>query len=203
MLAVWQIAEPVEELLSQFNPLELSDQFFQRFTFDKRKTEWLATRALLKQMIGPDFEISYAPSGKPLLHHPVYQHISISHSRDFVAVYIHQDHAVGIDVESMNRNYAPITKKYLSESERGDVKEDILQQCLYWCAKEAIFKLVEEEGIDFRKQIEVKAFNPGKSYLMAKYISGNKETLYRLQYDIFDQHCMVWACNTPLNTLKF
>lgn len=203
MLSVWQMAEPVNELLLLCNQQDYSDQAFQKFTFDKRKTEWLATRALLKQMIGPDFEISYTPSGKPLLHHPVYQHISISHSRNFVVVYIHKDHAVGIDVESMNRNYGPITKRYLSESELGDVKENILYQCLYWCAKEAIFKLVEEDGIDFRKQIEVTAFDPGKSYMTAKYISANKEALYRLHFDIFQQHCMVWACNTPLETIKF
>ena len=202
MLSVWQIAEPVDELLSLCNPHDQSDQVYQRFTFDKRKTEWLATRALLKQMIGPGFEISYTPSGKPLVHHPVYKHISISHSRDFVVVYIHRDHAVGIDVESMNRNYATITKKYLSESELGDVKENILHQCLYWCAKEAIFKLVEDEGIDFRKQIEVTAFDPLKTYMTAKYISEDEETVFRLHYDIFHEHCMVWACNTPLGSIN-
>lgn len=199
MLSVWQMAETVDELLSLFTP---DDQVFHQFTFDKRKTEWLATRALLTQMIGPEFEISYAPSGKPLLHHPVYKHISISHSRDFVVVYIHPDHAVGIDVESMNRNYAPICKRYLSESELGEVKEDILHQCLYWCAKEAVFKLVEEEGIDFRKQIEV-SFDPQKAWMTAKYRSADEETFYRLQYDIFDQHCLVWACNMPLDRIKF
>lgn len=202
MLAVWQIAETVDELLSLCHPQDQSDQAFQKFTFDKRKTEWLATRALLKQMIGPGFEISYTPSGKPLIFHPVYQHISISHSREFVVVYIHSDYAVGIDVESMNRNYSPICKRYLSESELSEVKEDILYQCLYWCAKEAIFKLVEEDGIDFRKQIGV-TFDPQKTWMTAKYTSADEETFYRLQYDIFDQHCMVWVCNMPLDRIKF
>lgn len=200
MLSVWQITEPVNELLTLCNPKDQEDQLFLKFTFDKRKTEWLATRALLRQMIGPQFEITYTPSGKPLLHHPVYKHISISHSRDFVATYIHQDQPVGIDVESMNRNYSPISKRYLSESELMNVKENILHQCLYWCAKEAIFKLVEEEGIDFRKQIEVMAFDPQKEFMSAKFISSKEETAYRLHYDIFLDHCMVWVCNTPLRS---
>ncbi|MBC8006038.1 MAG: 4'-phosphopantetheinyl transferase superfamily protein [Verrucomicrobia bacterium] len=203
LLSVWQISETLEELLSAFTQEELADPAFQSFTFEKRKCEWLATRALLKQMIGAEFKVSYSPSGKPLLNHLVYKHISISHSRDFVVVYLHQDQAVGIDVESMNRNYAPITKRYLSESELGDVKENILHQCLYWCAKEAIFKLVEDEGIDFRKQIEVMALDSQKTYMTAKYTSADEETIYRLQYDIFHQHCMVWACNIPSTTIKF
>jgi phosphopantetheinyl transferase len=199
LLSVWQLSEPLEELISYFTPEELADQAFQRFTYEKRKAEWLATRALLKQMVVSTFEISYTSSGKPLLHHPVYRHISISHCRDFVAVYIHEDQCVGIDIESMNRNYAPITKRYLSEPEMLHVKENILCQCLYWCAKEAIFKLVEDEGIDFRKQIEIIAFDPDKEFFAARYISGNIETNYQLFYETFHEHCMVWVCNEPIN----
>lgn len=202
LLSVWQISESLEELLSAFTQEELADLTFQSFTFEKRKCEWLATRALLKHMIGPAFRISYTSSGKPVLHHPIYQHISISHSRDFVAVFIHEDQAVGIDIESMNRNYAPITKRYLSESELGDVKENILHQCLYWCAKEAIFKLVQDEGIDFRKQIEVTALDPAKDYFPARFLSGHLETNYLLRYQTFDDHCLVWVCYEPNESLN-
>lgn len=201
LLSVWQMTEPSDELLAYFTPEEIADPDFQKFTFEKRKTEWLATRILLKQMIGPSFQILYADSGKPLLNHPVYSHISISHSRDFVAVFIHENQAVGIDIESMNRNYAPIRKRYLSEIELQQVnnpENSGLLQCLYWCAKEAVFKLVEEEGVDFKKQIEVIDFNDHQDTFSVRFISSNIERTYQLQHTTFNEHCMVWVSNDPV-----
>ena len=195
LLAVWQITESSSELISFFNPEEIANPAFQKFTYEKRKVEWLATRALLKQMIGSGFEISYSEPGKPILNHPVYQHISISHSRDFVAVIIHQKMDVGIDIEDINRNYTSVTKRYLSEIELDQVNDNALLQCIYWCAKEAVFKLVEDEGVEFRKQIQVLEFNPEQDFFFVRFVSGNQEKIYKLQYTTFNQHCLVWICN--------
>lgn len=195
MLSVWQITETSDELLSFFTAEEIEDTAFQKFSYEKRKAEWLATRALIKQMIGPFFQISYTESGKPLLYHPVYSHISISHSRDFVAVFIHEHQAVGIDIESINRNYAPITKRYLSEAELKQVNEIPLLQCIYWCAKEAVFKLVDDKGVDFRKQIQVIDFDPELDTFFARFSAGNKECNFQLQHITFNEHCMVWVCS--------
>jgi len=195
LLAVWQITESSSELISFFNPEEIANPAFQKFTYEKRKVEWLATRALLKQMIGSGFEISYSEPGKPILNHPVYQHISISHSRDFVAVIIHQKTDVGIDIEDINRNYTSVKKRYLSEIELDQVNDNALLQCIYWCAKEAVFKLVEDEGVEFRKQIQVLEFNPEQDFFFVRFVSGNQEKIYKLQYTTFNQHCLVWICN--------
>jgi 4'-phosphopantetheinyl transferase len=197
LLSVWQITESSGELLSFFTPEELEETFFQDIQFEKRKTEWLAIRALLKQMIGPGFEISYTKAGKPLISHPLYHHISISHSRDFAAVFIHQNLSVGIDIEGMNRNYASVKKRFLSQSELEHVNESNLLQCLYWCAKEAIFKLVEEEGLDFRKHIQVFAFDPEMDTFSARFVHGDQERTYQLQYTTFNEHGLVWVCDNP------
>lgn len=195
MLAVWQITETSGELMAFFSAEELRGTTFQAIQFEKRKTEWLATRALLKQMIGNDFEIAYTRAGKPLIGHPVYHHLSITHSREFAAVFVHQDCAVGIDIESANRNYAAVKKRFLSETELAQANEDPQLQCLYWCAKEAVFKLVDEEGIDFRKQINLFEFSPEKDTFSARFVSGELERTYQLQYATFDQHAMVWVCS--------
>lgn len=197
-ISIWQIAESAEELLCFFTPEELNKQEFQKFTFEKRQVEWLATRVLLKQLIGNSFSISYTDSGKPVLNHPVFHHISITHSREFVAVFIHQNKVIGIDIESQNRNYAPILKKYLSEPELCHLKEDTLIPCLYWCAKEALFKMVEEQGIDFKKQFEIISCDPTQELLLARYISSQQERTYQLNYLTFNDHCMVWVMNDPI-----
>jgi len=194
LLAVWQITESSGELLSFFTPDELIDSKFQNYSYEKRKVEWLAIRVLLKQMIGNGFEIYYTEVGKPMINHPLYRHISISHSRDFAAVYIHQHHAVGIDIESTTRNYSAVKKRYLSDPELIRVAESALLQCIYWCAKEAVFKLVDKEGVDFRKQIHVIAFPTESNKFTANYISDNMEKTLQLQYETFNQHCMVWVC---------
>jgi 4'-phosphopantetheinyl transferase len=195
LLAVWHITESSEELLSFFSPEEIADPTFQKFTYEKRKAEWMAIRILLRQMIGSGFEITYTEARKPIIRHPDYQHISITHSSDFAAVIIHQQMSGGIDIESINRNYARITKRYLSDYELKQVGDIPLLQCIYWCAKEAVFKLVGEEGVDFRKQIEVIAFDPEQDIFTARFVSGNQERICQLQYATFNQHCLVWICN--------
>ena len=186
-------------MLCLFTLEELDKEDFKKFTFEKRKAEWLATRALLKQMIGSAFKISYTSSGKPLLQHSLYHYISITHSREFVAVFIHQNKEIGIDIESRNRNYSPILKKYLSDLELCQIKENTVIPCLYWCAKEALFKLVEEDGIDFKKQLEMLSHDPDRGLLLARYISANREKTYRLHYISLNDHCMVWVCDDPVD----
>ncbi|MBW8334016.1 MAG: 4'-phosphopantetheinyl transferase superfamily protein [Prolixibacteraceae bacterium] len=194
LLAVWQITESSGELQSFFTSEELADPNFQKYTFEKRKVEWMAIRVLLKQMTGSGFEIFYTEVGKPVIKHPLYKHISISHSRDFATVYIHQYHSIGIDIESITRNYASVKKRYLSESELEQVKEDSVLQCIYWCAKEAVFKLVDKEGVDFRKQIHVLPFLPETNIFFVRYIFDNHVKTLQLQYESFNQHCLVWVC---------
>lgn len=198
-ISIWQILETPEELLCFFTPEELDNQDFSRFTFEKRKTEWLATRVLLKHLIGNSFSISYTESGKPVLSHPVYHHISISHSREFAAVFIHQNREIGIDIESRNRNYAPILKKYLSDGELCHIKDDNSIPCLYWCAKEALFKMVEEQGIDFKKQFEIVSVDPVQNVLLARYNSSQQQCTYRLKYTALNDHFMVWVMNDPIS----
>jgi len=198
ILGIWELSELSEQLLPYFTPEELAEPEFRKFTFEKRKAEWLTTRLLLKQLIGPDFRISYSESGKPILEHSRYKFIAISHSREFVAVLVHEHLDVGIDIENMTRNYTAIQKKYLSETELKQVNGDSRLQCLYWCAKEAVFKLVPEEGVEFREQIRILPFDPEKTeQFPARYISGENQITYRLNFRIFSDNCLVWVTGTP------
>lgn len=194
LLGIWQIAESVEELLSHFTAEEQKNTEYLRFNFKKRQTEWLCTRLLLKKMIGSNHRISYTESRKPILKHNTFKFISISHSREFVAILVHKTIAVGIDIESLSRNYAPVLKKYLSDQEQIQVGGNVLLQSLYWCAKEAVFKLVPEDGIDFRKQIQILPFDPQTTdRFPCRFISGEKQTAYNLQFKLIVDNCLVWV----------
>lgn len=194
LIGIWQLTEKLEDLLPDFTSEELADKDFQQYTFEKRKIEWLATRRLIKKLIGSPFEITYLETRKPILRHFKYKYISISHSRDFVAVFVHENLNIGIDIESVGRNYNPVEKRYLSEEELIHVNKDPLLQCLYWCAKEAVFKFVHEDGVEFKKQIHIAPFNPTQDVqITVRYISGEKETSHQLYFQIFAGHGLVWV----------
>lgn len=194
LIGVWQLTEKLDDLLPHFATEELANKDFQQYSFEKRKIEWLSTRRLLKELIGSPFEITYLETGKPILSHFRYKHVSISHSREFVVVFVHENLNTGIDIESVNRNFNPVEKRYLSEDELLQVNKDPLLQCLYWCAKEAVFKFVAEDGIEFKKQIHIAPFNPTQDdNFLVCYISGEKETSHQLYFQIFAEHALVWV----------
>lgn len=196
LIGVWQLSETLNELLSHFSDQELKDPAYLQYTHEKRKIEWLATRALIKLLIGDDFSISYAESGKPILDHTRYKNISISHSRYFAAVYIHEKLHVGIDIEDATRNYNSIEKKYLSDTELAQASKNPLLQCLYWCAKEAIFKLVPDHDVEFRNQIHISPFNPDQDdRFQVKFKSEKGDSSHELCFQIFEGHCLVWVAS--------
>lgn len=195
LIGICQLNESINNLLPEFSKDELSDPLFARYTHDKRKLEWLATRLLLKEMIGNKFSLSYLASGKPLLVHETFKKISITHSRNFVAVIVHESENVGIDIEDTTRNFQRVEQRFLSAEELGFVQENQLLKCLFWCAKEAIFKLVDEEGIEFREQIIVTADPENENQFLARYITTRKKVTYSLNYEFFAGNCLVWVVN--------
>jgi phosphopantetheinyl transferase len=191
LIGLWKFAETTAELLPEFSGEDLVDPAFRKYTHEKRIVEWLATRLLIRQLIGPDFAISYLSSGKPILKHNRYKHLSISHSRDFAAVILHEYLNVGIDIEETARDYNRIEKKYLSDLEIGQIDKNQQLHCLYWCAKEAIFKLVDDEGIEFRNQIHI--IPKPENQFLARFISGERESGYELHHQFISEHCLVWV----------
>jgi 4'-phosphopantetheinyl transferase len=194
VIGVWQLTEKIADLLPDFTIEELKNPDFQKYSFEKRKVEWLATRRLIKELIGPEFEISYLETGKPILNHSRYKYISISHSQEFAVVFVHEILETGIDIEAISRNYNPVEKRYLSEDELIQVNRNQTLQCLYWCAKEAVFKFVHDDGVEFKKQIHISPFDPEyDSHFTARFISDDKESSYQLHFQIFEGHGMVWV----------
>ncbi len=192
LIGIWKFTEPTADLLPAFSTEELADPTFLRYTHEKRKVEWLTTRVLIRQLIGPNFTISYQESGKPILKHNKFRYISISHSRDFAAVILHENVSVGIDIESTTRDFIRVENRFLSDEERVRTNRDPLLQCLFWCAKEAIFKLIDDQGVDFKKQIRL-SFNSVSNQFSGKFISEEKETDYQLYHEFFAENCLVWV----------
>ena len=123
--------------------------------------------------------------------------ISISHTNRFVAILLHPDEDLGIDIECLDRDFSAVEKKALSEDELDDLddRKKNLQLAIYWCAKEAIYKRMSLSGVDFAEQIEVERFNPrdeGEIYATFTHKDGT-ELEFELSYEVIENHVMVWV----------
>ena len=156
----------------------------------------LAVRALLNTLFEEKIYLSHHDNGKPYLeNNPT--NISITHTEKYVAVILHEEEDCGIDIESLDRDFSAVEKKALSEDEIEDLEDEKRneQLAIYWCAKEAIFKLLSRYNVDFAEQIEVERFRPrGEGELEATFIDKNEdEQEFDLKYMTFDRHVLVWV----------
>ena len=195
VIGVWQVTETEEELieLSSTPSDEMEEISFIRS--ESLRKQRLAVRALLNTLFDEKVYLSHHDNGKPYLeNNPV--NISISHTEKYVAVILHEEENVGIDIESLDRDFSAVEKKALSEDEIDDLEDEKRneQLAIYWCAKEAVYKLLSRYNVDFAEQIEIERFRPrGEGELEATFTSKNDEEEFDLEYITFDRHVLVWV----------
>ena len=195
-IGVWHITETEEELTALSSTPSDEMEEISYITNESQRKQRLAVRALLNQMFDEKVYLSHHDNGKPYLENMV-TNISITHTHDYVAVILDDNEDVGIDIESLDRDFSAVEQKALSEDEIDDLDDDRRneQLAIYWCAKEAIFKLVSSYNVDFAEQIELEKFHPrGEGELEATFIhKGDYEEEFELQYMTFDRHVLVWV----------
>ena len=195
-VAVWQITETEQELidLSSTPTDEMEEISF--LGSESLRKQRLAVRALLNELFEEKVYLSHHDNGKPYLENMV-TNISITHTTKYVAVILHDEEDVGIDIESLDRDFSAVEKKALSEDEIEDLDDDRRneQLAIYWCAKEAIFKRVSAYNVDFAEQIEIDRFRPrGEGELEATFVNKRGyEEEFELEYITFDRHVLVWV----------
>lgn len=196
-IGVWQITETESELksLSSIPSDEMEEiSYIKSESLRKQK---LAIRALLDAMFEEKVYLSHHDNGKPYIENNA-TNISITHTEKYVAIILAENEEVGIDCESLDRDFSAVESKALSEEEIDDLDDDRRneQLAIYWCAKEAVYKKMSQYNVDFAEQIEIEEFRPkGEGELDATFVGkdGFEEEL-ELHYMTFDRHVLVWAC---------
>lgn len=196
-IAVWKITETEQELveLSSTPSDEMEEISFIRS--ESLRKQRLAVRALLNELFDEKVYLSHHDNGRPYLENSV-TNISITHTEKYVAVILHDTEDIGIDMESLDRDFSAVEQKALSEEEINSLDEDGKnkneQLAIFWCAKEAIYKRVSAYNVDFAEQIEVERFHPkGEGELDATFIhKDGYEEEFELRYMTFDRHVLVW-----------
>ena len=193
--SVWEVTESEDDLLRLVSIPndELEELYLTRS--EARRKEKLAVRALLNTVFEEKVYLGHHDNGSPFIQNNSI-HISITHTNRFVAIITHPTEDVGIDIESLKRDFSAVEKKALSEDEREDLSDTHrnLQLAIYWCAKEAIYKRMSQHGVDFAKQMEVDKFNPkDEGEIDATFIDKDgEEEEFELEYEVFENHVLVW-----------
>ena len=195
-IAVWKITETEQELIELSSTPSDEMEEISYISSEALRKQRLAVRALLNELFEDKVYLSHHENGKPYLENMA-TNISITHTNEYVAVILHEEEEVGIDIECQDRDFSAVEKKALSEDAIDDLDEDRKneQLAIYWCAKEAIFKRVSAFRVDFAEQIEVEKFRPrGEGELEATFIhKDGYEEEFELEYMTFDRHVLVWV----------
>lgn len=137
-----------------------------KISSDKRRREFITARVAINQLLGKEVRIVYDKAGKPLLSNHE-GHISISHSRKFLALIYHPCKAVGIDIECPSERVLKVSQRFLNDTELGYFEGQLLKIQIAWSVKEALYKMLGEDYVDFAASMLIHDFEPadtGKLY---------------------------------------
>ncbi|MBD8388156.1 4'-phosphopantetheinyl transferase superfamily protein [Dysgonomonas sp. BGC7] len=157
-IGIWKMDESVEELLSAISHAEWIQNIYS-IKSETRIKEVLSARLLIKELAGEEKEVYYNDSGKPFLADRSY-HISVSHTKGYVAVAFNAEKEIGLDIELISEKIRRVKSRLISASEYIDENNDLIHLLLHWSAKEAMFKFIDVSGVNFLDHLFVGAFTP-------------------------------------------
>lgn len=191
-VALWRIEEPEEELA--FLALESCPE---DIIHPPKRLEWLAARALVAQLV-QEIGLEYAglrkdEYGKPFLKGLPHQ-LALTHSFPYVAVQIDPHQAVGIDLEQPKEKLRTIAHRMFSSVETEDAGNNLTKLCIYWCAKEALYKLYGQRSLLFSEHLRVEPFlmgNRGSLFGSIRHSKGLQEV--KLTYEVTPDFVWVYT----------
>jgi len=161
------------------------EEFYQYSTIQnlERKNEFLGVR-FLRNMFDSQLEIKYLENGKPIDAKGL-KYISISHSKNHVAFSV-SPHPIGVDIEEIHERILKVKNRFLNENEQKLFDQNSVQDLtIAWSAKEALFKLNEDSGLDFKNDLIIKSWDK-ESTIFAIMKQNSKWIEVNLHYEIRD-----------------
>jgi|LSQX01.3.fsa_nt_gb phosphopantetheinyl transferase len=198
LMGIWKMDETISELINLFPPESRADakNSINNIGSNRRALELLATRIMLFELLGRATVILNQDDGKPYLDDNSY-HISISHTKGYVAILLHKSFSVGIDIETISNRVENIAHRFISDKEYINPEKKIIHLLLHWSTKECLYKIINEQGVDFKQQLHVTPFEPasfgtieaGESKTKAKHT-------FKLNYEVHPSYVLTWVIDT-------
>ena len=196
--------ESSDELLAMLGPKAEYRFFLGQAKSESRRQEYLATRLLLKELIGEETVIDYRSTGAPFLPSlPI--HISITHTKGYAALIL-DTQPTGIDMEYRSNRVLKIRSRFMTpEEEAGiDPTHEVEHLLLHWCAKETLFKRIDQEGVNIQTHLHVNAFPySDHGYFTMRETRAETPQMYVLAYQVTPEYVLTWivSSHSPLPDL--
>lgn len=157
-LLVWQITESAIELQAMLSSDILTDAELAETRHPQKQLEFYASRLAI-QTLAAKLGIAFFGTkkdeyGKPFMVGNEWQ-MSLTHSNRYIAVAMHAQKSLGIDIEKPSEKMKKILPRLFSTSEIDEIADDLNKLSVYWSAKEALYKLYGKRKVDFRKDLLV------------------------------------------------
>ncbi len=196
LLGIWEVVETEKELLGIYPANEAELAKLNSFTHSFRRTQFLASRLLLHTLI-PGSKIIYDENGKPF---PTKKsiHISLSHSGKLIALLMDKKKC-GLDIETVRPKIERIASKFLSEKELPVALQEPIAERLhvYWCVKEAMYKVNGKKNVSLKTDIFVENVNnPASGTVKATLIHDGKSLSRNVHYERFGDCMLAWTEQT-------
>ena len=190
---LWHIVEPEEVLLRASKLSKLAQTAYQGITHPYKRKEWLAARLALKQLLaqwGYEYtELQKDAWGRPhLASSNLY--VSIAHSFPFAFTALDQQHPIGVDIQLPSTQLKNVKEKFLDHGEIRDSGNNLEKLCIYWCAKEAIYKAQGGKNLSLKQDIHIRAFKKKAQGTVWGEI-GPK--LFVTHYNFYKDHVLAWS----------
>ncbi|MCB0516029.1 MAG: 4'-phosphopantetheinyl transferase superfamily protein [Chitinophagales bacterium] len=193
-IALWQLTETTEALLKQVNDTAIWQYIQQRASHPLRHQQMLASQLMAKHLSqNPKENIYHNDKNKPLLRISD-AHISLSHSEKYVAAFYHEAKNISIDLEKIAEKALHLHPRFLNPTEYNLLLQNnnlVENACIFWSAKEAVFKYFGGAYVDFKEQFCINSFTQknNKGYLKMRvddkydvFVAFKKNKLFVITY---------------------
>jgi 4'-phosphopantetheinyl transferase len=193
IIGIWQISEPNEDLHALLPAHLILSEI--ESAHPKRLKEWLASRVLLYKLLSeltPEpLQLQRDENGKPYFLDSVIK-VSITHCPAFVAVLLSDRFEVGIDIELISDKALRIADRFLSKDELEFTAGKPEETCLYWSAKETLYKVYSRKKLILKENLII---CPGSelNVLNGQIRTENFNKLYQIHYDRVQSHVLTYC----------
>lgn len=153
-----------------------------------RKKQVSASNWMLQNDLGIQTEIVRQPNGYPTTKSA--GHLSISHTKNLLAVIHHQNVPVAIDIEKTDRDIRRLVSKFTCDEELHVAAKhcDLNTELFIWSCKECLFKVLNTEGVHFKTQLKLVQFDEhNNSRSLWRVNHPNFQGNYWINWAIFDE----------------
>lgn len=192
---LWKIEEPLSFFTQQVGLTLPTSNEWRVITHTRRKTEWLAARMALQQTMncwGYEYHgLEKDTIGKPsLIRHPSLS-VSIAHSYPYVWVVVSKRPEIGCDIQKPTQKLDVIQQRFLSPEELEEAAGDRWKLCIYWAAKEALYKAEGSINMDFREDLFIHPFVKQEVGTVQGTVKGQEQ--YTVYFEVCPDYVLCWG----------